>query len=170
MINYTDFYGFESSLTDLGMHSTNFESVLAAVCRLKSLQSFNLNSSPSLGRYSSSIFDECNHRLTYVFYLSLQLNNLTTVPKLGHIFPSLVYLMLYGNDLHFIESSSLAGLTSLFWLNIAGNHLTRIPFAVNKALNLHQLFVSYNQIQTVEYFDLGRLHNLTVLDLAMVIP
>ena len=72
---------------------------------------------------------------------------------------------MYDNDLHFIESNSLAGLPSLAYLNIGGNHLTRIPFAVSKAYNLRDLRFDHNQIDTVEDSDLSSLHILTSLSL-----
>ena len=51
------------------------------------------------------------------------------------------------------------------YLDIGGNHLTRIPFAVSKAYNLRDLRVDHNQIDTVEDSDLSSLHNLTSLSL-----
>ena len=68
--------------------------------------------------------------------------------------------------MHFIESNSFAGLTSFTYLGIAYNNLTRIPFAVNKAVNLRNLHVYDNQIDAVEDLDLSRLHNLTSLSLS----
>ena len=93
--------------------------------------------------------------MTNVTTLSLQHDDLSTIPEFVHIFPSLQSLYLYGNNLHFIESNSLAGLTSLTMLNIGENHLTRIPFAVNKALNLSYLLVNNNQISEIMECDVS---------------
>ena len=135
-LHSTVFHSFENTLTYLDMSFANFESIPAAVCRPRSLQTFISNFSPNLGKYNSSIFDECTHRLTTVTSLKLQYDQLTTIPKLINIFPKLETLYLTGNALHYIESSSLAGLTSLTTLDIGSNRFTRIPFAVNKAVNL----------------------------------
>ena len=166
MLDSTVFHSFENSLTSLEMSHANFERIPAAVCRLKYLKSFRSDSSPNLGRYNGSIFDACNHTMTTVTSLTLRFDQLTTIPKLVHIFPSLQSLGLYGNNLHFVESSSLAGLNSLTELNLGANHLTRIPFAVSMTHSLHYLFVQINQIDTVEESDLSRLQNLTYLYLS----
>ena len=165
MLHATVFHTLEYSLTALELSNANFESMPAAVCRLKSLTSFSMNNSPSLSKYNSSIFDECNHRMTNVTTLSLQWDKLSMIPKLADIFPHLRSLLLYGNNLYFIESSSLAGLTSLTELSLGFNHLTRIPFAVSKVFNLRNLGIVFNQIKTVEDLDLSRLRNLTSVNL-----
>ena len=165
ILNATVFHSFENSLTSLEMSSANFESIPSAVCKLKFLKYFTSNFSPNLGRINTSIFEECNNKKTNVSHLSLQYGQLTTIPKIANIFPSLQLLNLYHNNLHFIEGSSLAGLTSLRDLHLGSNHLTRIPFAVNMAFNLRFLFVDNNQIDTVEDMDLSHLHNLTGLNL-----
>ena len=159
------FHTLEKSLTALEMSHSNFDSIPVAVCRLKSLETFGSDYSPNLGRYNNSIFDECNHEMTNVTFLSLENDQLTTIPRLAHIFPSLQTLLLYGNNLHFIESNSLAGMTSLTYIYLAYNHFNRIPFAVNMTFNLLELNVDNNQIDTVEELDLSSLHNLTTLSL-----
>ena len=164
-LDSTVFQGFENSLTSLDMSYAYFERIPTAVCTLKSLKSFTSNHSPNLGTYNSSIFGECNHTMTSVTSLSLQYDQLVTIPKLGRIFPRLDILRLQNNVLHFIENSSLVGMTSLTELNLGNNNLTRIPFAVNSAINLHRLHVDNNQIATVGNFDLSRLYNLTLLNL-----
>ena len=164
MLDSTVFHSFENSLTSLEMSQADFESVPAAVCRLKFLKSFTSNFSPNLGRHSSLIFDKCNHTITSISSLSLQFDHLTTIPKLAHIFPSLQSLNLYGNYLYFSDNSSLAGLTSLTHIYLGYNHLTRIPFAINKAFNLRELWIEHNEIDTIETLDLSNLHNLTTLN------
>ena len=128
------------------MSHADFETIPATVCRLKSLKSFTSKNSPNLGRNNGSIFDDCNHITTKFTILSLQHDQLTTIQKLSHIFPSLQTLNLYDNKLHFIESSSFAGLTSLTALNLGYSNLTSIPFAVNMAINLRELWVHSNRI------------------------
>ena len=165
MLDSTVFHSFENSLTTLDMSHANFERIPAAVCRLKALEYFYSDYSPNLGRYSSSIFDECNNTAINVTYLSLQYDQLTTIPKLARIFPRLEYLLLRNNALHFIENSSLAGLTSLTDLDLNNNNLTHIPFAVNMAVNLRHLYIANNQIDTVEDIDLSRLYTLITLSM-----
>ena len=165
MLNSMVFQNLENSLTALEMSYTYFDRIPSVVCRLKSLKTFRSDYSPNLSTQTSSIFDECNHTMTNVTFLSLLDNQLTTIPKLANIFPSLQTLKLYGNNLQFIESNSLAGLTSLTYINLAYNHFNRIPFAVNMAFNLLELNVDNNQIDTVEDVDLSSLHNLTTLSL-----
>ena len=160
-IHSTVFHGFENSLSSLEMSQTDFESIPAAVCRLKILKTFNLNYSPNLSKYNSSIFDECTHRMTTVTSLTLQYDQLTILPKLATILPNLQFLELSNNLLYFIESTSLAGLHSLATLYIYNNHFLSVPSAINRATNLKMLHVAYNKIQTVEDFDFLRLHNLT---------
>ena len=43
--------------------------------------------------------------------------------------------------------------------------MTRIPFAVNKAFNLTQLFSDHNQIYTIDDLDLCKLSHLTDISL-----
>ena len=163
MVHSTVFHSFENSLTSLEMSHANFESIPAAVCKLKYLTSFKSDYSPNLSRYNSSIFDECNHMMTNVTSLKLRNDKLTTIPQLALIFPKLENLDIQLNEFHFIESRAIAGLTSLTYFNLGFNHFTHIPFAVNKAFNVQSLWVDGNQIETVEELDLFRLHNLTTL-------
>ena len=121
-LDSTVFQGFENSLTSLDMSYAYFERIPTAVCTLKSLKSFTSNHSPNLGTYNSSIFGECNHTMTSVTSLSLQYDQLATIPKLGRIFPRLDILRLQNNVLHFIENSSLIGMTSLTELNLGNNN------------------------------------------------
>ena len=161
--SFPDQLGVENSLTRLDMSYSSFETVPLAVCRLKYLQSFVADYSANLNRCSSSIFAACNHTMPNVNALLLRYDKLSTIPKLATIFPRQVVLNLEGNALQFIESNSFAGLTSLSELDIRGNRLTRIPFAVNKLFNLHHLDASDNQIYTVDDLDFANLQNLSTL-------
>ena len=160
MINSSIFDGFKNTLSYLGIGSANLESIPSAVCRLTSLQKLNYRHSAMLGKNSSAIFDECSHEMPTVTSISLASDNLTTLPKFA-TFPNLKYLDLFMNAILFIESNTFVGLTSLVHIDLNYNHLTRIPFAINKATNLHRLIVGHNQIGTIEDFDLSGLHNLT---------
>ena len=160
-VHSTVLQAFETSLTSLEMSHASFESIPAAVCRLKSLTTFISNYSPNLGKYNASIFDECTHRMTIVTSVTLQNDRLTVFPKLASIFPNLQTLDLSNNLLYFIESTSLAGFSSLTTLYVSGNQLTSVPSAINRATSLRTLSLFANQIDTVEDFDLLRLHNLT---------
>ena len=161
LLHSTVFHSFENSLISLEMSSANFESIPATVCRLKSLNSFTSNFSPNLSKYKASIFDECTHRMTTVTSLTLRYNQLTVFPKLGTVFPKLHTLDLSNNLLHFIESTSLMGLSTLTTLQISTNQFNGIPSAINRARSLQVLYINYNQIDTVEDFDLQLLHKLT---------
>ena len=163
LINTTVCHKCEKNLKYLEMSYAKFDRIPVGVCRLTSLRTFTSNFSPTLSRNASSMFDACNDSMPSVTSLILQHNQLTTLPRLGPMFPSLESLDLSGNALHYIESSSLAGLTSLNDLDISDNHFTRIPFAVNKAFNLNKLKIDNNQIDTVEDLDLSSLQNLTRL-------
>ena len=160
------FKGFENSLSFLDMSYASFESIPAAVCRIKSLRTFTSNNSPNLSKYNASIFDECTHRMTTVTYLTLQHDQLTIFPKLASVFPNLQFLDLSHNLLYFIESTSLAGLSSLTTLDVRGNQLTCVPSAINRATNLRTLYMYDNQIHTVEDYDLLQLHTLTQIFLS----
>ena len=160
-VHSTVFHGFENSLISLEMSHTDFERIPAAVCRLKVLKTFKFNYSPDISKYNSSIFDECTHSMTTVTSLTLRDDKLTIFPKLTTILPNLQFLDLSYNLLHFIESTSLAGLHSLATLSIYYNQFLSVPSAINSATNLKTLHVAYNNIQTVEDFDFLRLHNLT---------
>ena len=165
VIKSTVFNGFENSLTTLEMSDAKFESFPAAICRLTSLQKLVSNHSPNLSKRTSLIFDQCINAMTTVTSLSLYDDLLTTIPRLAPTFPNLQELNLFGNALHFIESSLLDGLNSLKFLYLSMNHFTRIPFAVNKASNLRRLRLDTNQIDTIEDLDLSGLQNLTELSL-----
>ena len=110
MLHSNAFHSFQNSLTTLEMSNANFENIPAVLCRLISMESFTSSYSPNLGRSNGNIFDECTHRMTNVPSLSLQSDHLRTIPNFSNIFPSLRNLFMYDNDLHFIESNSLAGL------------------------------------------------------------
>ena len=166
LLHSTVFHSFENSLTSLEMSYANFESIPATVCRLKSLISFTSNNSPNLSKYNASIFDECTHRMTTVTSLTLRSDQLRVFPKLATVFPNLHTLDLRFNLIHFMESSSLMGLSSLTHLYITRNQLNSIPSAINRARNLQYLKIDDNQIETVEDFDLQRLHNLEYIYLA----
>ena len=157
---------FETSLTSLEMSHASFESIPAAVFRLKSLTTFISNYSPNLGKYNASIFDECTHRMTIVTSVTLKNDRLTVIPKLATIFPNLQTLDLSHNLLYFIESTSLAGVSSLTTLYVRSNQLTSVPSAINRATSLRTLNLDANQIHTVEDYDLLRLHNLTQIILS----
>ena len=159
-LNSTVFYSVEKNLTYLETAYTYFDHIPAAICRLQYLRFFTADHSANLSRHTESIFDECNNTMPNLISLSLQYDQLTTIPKLGSIFPKLNSLNLFGNEIHFIESSAFSGMTVLTRLNIGGNRLTRIPFAVNEAIHLGYLHVEHNKIDTVENLDLSNLHYL----------
>ena len=157
--------GFKNSLKNLEMSYSDFATIPSVVCRLKYLRSFTVNYSPNLSRYNGSIFDACNQTMSTVSVLSLQYDQLTTVPKFALVFPSMESLFLGSNALHKIESNSFVGLTSLTELDLHSNNLTRVPFAINKAINLRKLYVNNNKIDTIQDLDLSSLQKLTFLDL-----
>ena len=166
LLHSTVFHSFQNSLTSLEMSYANFESIPAAVCRLKSLRTFTSNNSPNLSKYNASIFDQCTHRLATVTSLTLQYDKLSIFPITAAVFPKLQYLDLAHNLLHFIPSTALISMSFLSSLYISYNRFTSIPSAINRATNLQTLYVDNNQIDTVEDFDLLRLHNLTKIDLS----
>ena len=162
--NFPNELAFESYLTSLDMSNSEFVTIPSVVCRLMYLRTFAIDYS-NLRRDNSSFFNACNHSIPTVTDLSLQYDQLTTILNLSSIFPHLEYLFLRGNALHFNESRSFAGMNSLATLDLSLNYLSRIPFAVNKAFNLHELDVSGNQIDTVKNLDLSGLQHLISLDL-----
>ena len=96
--------------------------------------------------------------------LDLQNDKLTTIPNFASIFPKLQYLDLSGNALHFMESSSFAGLTYSTTLTIRKNNLTHIPIAISKASHLGCLRIDHKHIDTVKDSDLSSLQNLGFLN------
>ena len=164
--NSTVFQIFETSLKILHISYSNFTSIPSAVCGLHALTSLNVNHSPNLNTNNVPIFDKCAKKLAFLTYLSLQYNDLTVLPRFGSLFPTLETLRLDHNLLSFVQDDLT--FANLWWLNslyLRHNQLSRIPFAVNRAQNLRQLFLSSNQIKTVEGYDVFRLRNLTWLTL-----
>ena len=157
---------FETSLTSLEMSYANFGSIPASVCALISLIIYKSNFSQNLDKNDVSIFDECTLRLTSVISVTLQNDQLTIFPKLAAVFPKLTILDLSNNLFHLIESTSLAGLSSLTTLNVRSNQFASVPSAINKATSLRTLNLQANQIHTVEDYDFLRLHNLTTINLS----
>ena len=124
MWDSTVFHSFENSLTSLEMSHANFERIPAAVCRLKYLKSFRSDSSPNLGRYNGSIFDVCTHTMTTVTSLTLRFDQLTTIPKLVHIFSSPEPKA--QGELIVYRSSCRLSVCLCVWLYVCGHFQTRI--------------------------------------------
>ena len=159
------FQGFENTLSNLELSNTDFESIPAAVCRLKVLNTLTLNNSPNLGKNNALIFDNCPHQMTTVTSLMLADDQLTKVPKFSTVFPNLQSLELSDNLLQFIDSTSLEDLPSLSDLGIGYNQFLSVPSAINRATSLQSLYAYGNKIQTVEDFDFLSLRYLTQVNL-----
>ena len=133
-------------MTNLDMSYSDFEKIPAAVCGLSNLRSFKVNYTPNVSKYNGSIFEECTHTIPSVTDLWLEYDHMTKVPNLAIVYPNLDKLFFSHNDLHFIESDTFAGMTSLTLLDLSFNHLSRIPFAGNATLNIGKLYLADNDI------------------------
>ena len=163
-LNASTFDNFPTSLRSLRISHTNFESVPSQICGVSNMYLLSLNYSPMLRKHNASIFDDCSNNMTSLTQLELGFNNLSTFPSLS-LFPYLDYLCIDHNDIKFIQSHITPYNSTLTILSMSYNSLSKIPSAINRLTNLRSLYLSYNQISTVEDLDLVGLQKLTSISL-----
>ena len=107
---------------------------------------------------------ESFENLTTLTDLRLGGNQLTTLPKSIGNLTNLTTLNLYSNRLTTLPES-LGKLTNLTWLNLNANQLTTLPESFGNLTNLTRLYLRKNQLTTLPE-SIENLTNLTFLDLS----
>ena len=157
------FDGFETSLLDLDMPNSNLEKLPDALCRLVNLSSLTVNSSRSLNKYGSIIFEQCyNQNVIHIKTLKLLDNNLTKFPDVFTYLPNLEVLNLDHNQLSLLEIpiNMYNASFKIRELYLRFNNFIRIPPSVNSFPDLEKLELQYNQITSIHDYDLFRLSKL----------
>ena len=158
------FQGLESSLTNLDLSYSQLEKIPGAICSLVNLKSLSFNSSPKLSQNDYSIFEGCHsYKMDSVSSLTLIDNNLAEFPDIFSFFPNLKSLTLNQNNISLIRMSPSMFNASLTELSLTNNRFVRIPASINMFTDLKELHFEYNQIFSLEDYDLFRLRELTTI-------
>ena len=164
------FRGLESSLTHLDMPYSNLETVPVAICNLVNLTKLTLSSLPRL-KVNDSMFEMCNnHKMASVTSLTMIDDKIIKFPAaILSLFPNIESLILNENKLSLLEIpiDMYTAYFKLKELSLTNNFFDRIPESVNLFPSLQELHLQYNQILSIQDYDLFRLRNLTNLGLGM---
>lgn len=153
------------SLTSLTISNSKLEQVPDAICLMKDMQLFYFNGNKNLNQTKQLLVPCSGYALNYVSFVDLSDNDLVTFPNVFDVFPSVKRLQLIDNDIHYIDADMLPHSTMVERLYMAGNRLKRIPGEITKLSGLRQLYLSHNDISTIEECDMAGLRFLELLDL-----
>lgn len=153
------------SLTSLTISNSKLEQVPDAICLMKDMQLFYFNGNKNLNQTKQLLVPCSGYAMNYVSFVDLSDNDLVTFPNVFDVFPSVKRLQLIDNDIHYIDADMLPHSTMVERLYMAGNRLKRIPGEITKLSGLRQLYLSHNDISTIEECDMAGLRFLELLDL-----
>lgn len=155
--------GIENTLTVLEITRSGLDRIPSAICHLNNLRHLSYMSNP---RTVTPIFEPCSHDITSVSYLSMRNNSLHTFPDVFSSFVALGFLDISENFIRTIDSSLIPSKQPLTHLDLSSNRFHRIPSALTRLTDLRSLYLSKNDITSIEDFDLVNITNLRGLTLA----
>lgn len=159
----TIFHGLEHTLTSLTIQQSNLlEQIPPAICNLKTLHYFNIANCPNLNSNFFSVFHYCQGDHSTITSISINRNNISSFPDIRSI-PSLTFLDLSDNNLEIIEEEKIPVNTNLSRIFIEKNKFKRIPGELNNMQHLYEIDMGYNEVLSVEDYDLFALTNLLSL-------
>ncbi|XP_062612865.1 leucine-rich repeat-containing protein let-4-like [Saccostrea cucullata] len=151
------------SLTSLTISNSELEHVPEAICVLKDMQLFYFIKNKKLNQDRKPLVPCPGYVLNYVSFVDMSENELSAFPNVFDTFPSVKRLQLIGNKIHYIEADVIPHHPMVERLYLDGNRMKRIPGKLTQFSALKQLFLSNNDISTVEDCDLAGLRQLDQL-------
>ena len=156
------FQGFDFYFSELNIDNSKLDHIPESICNLTYLTHLAFTSSPNI-KSSSSLFNNCNHYMSFVSSVSLYDNQLASLPNISGWFPRVMTLNLSTNHL---QSLSLGYCPFLSDLDLSHNLFTQIPPALSNIRSLFDhLDMSGNQITSINDNDLQNLGYLHILEL-----
>lgn len=161
----TEAFKSVDTLTSLTITNSELEHVPEAICALKDMQLFYFNKNKKLNHNNKVLVPCPGYALNYVSFVDMSENDLTVFPNVFDTFPSVKRLQLTGNKIHYIQPDVAPHNPLVERMYINDNGMKRIPGRLGQFSALKRLYLSNNDISTMEDCDLAGLRFLEELDL-----